>query len=127
MSQTIMRLIDKLFHRSRSHDSADQGAPALVPPTHIDYAEMERAFLAEGHVIARTETGALCQRHLSDAPGPAYYWRSVPPDLVARFVRRFLTERGQTHLWTSTLASELAEYMRLSAERHRPSERFLAG
>jgi hypothetical protein len=77
-----MRLIDKLFHRSRSHDSADQGAPALVAPTHIDYGALEAAFLAD-HTIALTQSGALTLRIFqTERIGPAHHWVTLKPELV---------------------------------------------
>jgi hypothetical protein len=93
----------------------------------LDLSEMERALLAEGHIFAITATGALCLRHTSDQPGPTYFWKTPPADLLPRFVRRFLVERGLTHLWSTALAGEFAEFLRAGAEKHRPSERFLAG
>jgi hypothetical protein len=87
---------------------------------------MQKCFLAEGHVIALTATGAFCLRQTSDQPGPTYFWKTPPADLLPRFIRRYLVERNQSHLWSTTLAAELHEWLRAGCERHRPSEKFLA-
>jgi hypothetical protein len=127
-----MRLIYRLFEFAarRSHaPGSDGSAGALGTPAQdrVDYADMERALLAEGHIFGLTVSGALCLRHTSDAPGPSFCWKSLPSDLLARFIRGFLVERGLTHLWSGVLVQEFAEFLRAGAERHRPSEKFLAG
>jgi len=117
------------FAARRRHEPARDGcAAALDTPAQdrIDFADMERALLAEGNTFALTATGALAIRCTSDQPGPTFYWRTPQADLWPRFIRRYLTERGLTALWSTTLAHELHEWLRAGCERHRPSEKFLA-